>query len=83
MLKPCKYLDHTNRYAGTCTLCTIQHPDCIIKYWHRNTVPYIGAPENVQFCGESRGRINSILDCYTPDEMACYKPTEREEKPHA
>jgi len=77
-LKPCKFLDYNEeRYGGQCTLMTAapHFPD--VKYWHRDVVPYDEAPRNVQFCGQGRGRINSIFACYN-GEMHCYAPEEPE-----
>ncbi len=72
-LRPCRHLDHDeSKYGETCILHTIE--DSGIKYWERKFVPYEGAPKNVQFCGEGRGRINGIFNCYNPGEMLCYKP---------
>lgn len=72
-LKPCKFLDYSDSYAGQCTLVTAapHFPD--VKYWHRDVVPYDEAPRNVQFCGQGRGRINSIFACYNGG-MHCYAP---------
>lgn len=70
MVKPCKYLDYDKTaYGQACELIQIG----VVKYWWRKTVPYEGAPREVQFCGQGRGRIDSILACYT-GVMACYEP---------
>jgi hypothetical protein len=71
-MKPCKHLDYNlDNYSG-CELktCAPHYPD--VKYWEREA-PYDGAPTKVQFCGEGRGRINSVFDCYN-GEMSCYTP---------
>lgn len=77
MMKPCKHLDHNpDNYPG-CTLITLeQFAACTVKHWRRNEVPYPEAPINVQFCGQGRGRINGIFQCYNQGEMSCYEPTD-------
>lgn len=71
-MKPCKHLDHDESRYPSCVLRTIE--DGRVKYWERQEVPYPEAPRNVQFCGQGRGRINSIFACYNEGEMSCYDP---------
>lgn len=74
MMHPCKHLDHDEaNYGETCTLVTLEDFSVQVKHWRRNNVPYAGAPVNVQFCGQGRGRINGIFQCYNPGEMHCYE----------
>lgn len=76
-MKPCKHLDHNiATYGGTCELISIDSSSCQVKYWKRLHPPYEGAPVNVQFCGQGRGRINGIFQCYNQGEMHCYEPAE-------
>ncbi len=78
-MKPCKYLDHSDTYAQTCKLVTITRAGLTVTYWERQCLPYPEAPRDVQFCGQGRGRINSILACYeAPGPMRCYEPAEKE-----
>lgn len=76
-MKPCKHLDHDEAtYGATCVLHQIKNFSVPVKYWERKNLPYPEAPRNVQFCGEGRGRINGIFQCYNPGEMPCYEPAE-------
>ena len=82
-LVPCKHLDYSEEYAigGQCILktCAPHYPD--VKFWYRENLSYKGAPQNVQFCGAGRGRINGIFDCYgSPGPMSCYEPEAKGEK---
>lgn len=73
MTTPCKHLDYDEaKFGEHCTLREL--PGTGIRYWERrhDLLPE-GAAQNVQFCGQGRGRINSIVDCYNPDEMPCYE----------
>lgn len=75
-LKPCRWLDYDEKKYGTqCTLrtCAPHFPE--VRYWFREVVPYDDAPRKVQFCGQGRGRINSIFDCYD-GSLPCYEPEE-------
>lgn len=75
-MKACKHLDHNEAtYGETCTLVTLDSFKTQVKYWQRKEVPYEGAPVNVQFCGQGRGRINGIFECYN-GELGCYEPTD-------
>lgn len=67
-LIPCRDLDHAPDHYPSCTLKTVQGTD--IKYFQRPSQDY-DITRDVQFCGKSRGRINSILDCYD-GSMSCY-----------
>lgn len=73
MTAPCKHLDHSEAYAGSCILRTLNGFSCEVKYWERQSVPYPDAPRRVQFCGQGRGRINGIFQCYNPGELSCYE----------
>ena len=69
-LKPCRHLDYDeSKYTG-CVLktCAPHFPD--VKYFERGP---IWGPKNVQFCGQGRGRINALFDCYN-GSMPCYDP---------
>ena len=55
-----------------------------VKFWLRGPV-WTDAPSGcppgpsrVQFCGQGRGRINGVFQCYTPGEMSCYEPARAE-----
>jgi len=79
-MKPCKHLDYEEgKYSG-CTLrtCAPHYPD--VRYWergrewtHENGVQV--NPQKVQFCGQGRGRINAVFDCYD-GSMGCYEPAD-------
>ena len=71
----CKHLDFDESAYPQCELVTIEGMD--VKHWRRKNVPYKGAPVNVQFCGQGRGRINGIFQCYNPGEMPCYEPADQ------
>ena len=66
--KGCKHLDYETIYPN-CRIVTVDD----VKYWERLAIPYEGAPVNVQFCGDGRGRINSIFDCIFPGRMPCFE----------
>ena len=77
---PCKHLDYTEgRYGPDIELKTLPEPYQHVRFWHRGetwTDNEPGHPRNasdVQFCGQGRGRINSILECYL-GERPCYEP---------
>lgn len=79
-LIPCKHLDYDeSRYGGMCKIetCAPQYPD--VRYWARNEALTNGGenPRNVQFCGQGRGRINAIFDCYEAGYMSCYDPEKK------
>ena len=73
-MKACKHLDHEPENYPTCKLVTIDTMSVPVKYWERQNLPYPEAPRKVQFCGDGRGRINGIFQCYNPGEMHCYDP---------
>ena len=81
-MSPCKHLDHSDKYAETCKLQTIERFSETVKYWERQHLPYEGAPRDVHFCGQGRGRINGIVQCYN-GEMSCYEPEGPIEEPCA
>lgn len=78
-MKPCKHLDYTTEYVD-CTIetCAPHFPN--VKYWLRGKtwtdVPpgWTPNPSKVQFCGQGRGRINGVFQCYQPGDMSCYEP---------
>lgn len=78
-MTPCKHLDHDVTHYPSCELVELTGFSCPVRHWKRLVVPYEGAPVNVQFCGQGRGRINGIFQCYNPGEMSCY---DAEEPPH-
>lgn len=78
-MKPvaCKHLDYTDGKYEDCEIktCAPQYPH--VRYWKRgerwtDNVTDRPNPQNVQFCGQGRGRINSIFDCYT-GALSCYE----------
>jgi len=80
-MKPCKHLDFSQeRYGEAATLKSIPGFSCPVQYWERKpeAMPYEGAPRDVQFCGQGRGRINGIFQCYNEGEMHCYVAAESE-----
>lgn len=82
MIHPCKHLDYDEtKYGGSCELKSLDGCECQVRYWQRKfeSLPYDEAPVNVQFCGQGRGRINGIFQCYTPGEMPCYEAERRED----
>lgn len=85
-MQPCRHLDYEEgKYGPDITLETCEpfFPD--VKYWLRGPTWTDGGrndPDKVQFCGQGRGRINGIFQCYNKGEMRCYdsKPTKGESK---
>lgn len=84
-MKPCKNLDYTTGKFGpdiTLETCAPHYPE--VKFWRRGPRWVMNEngsrnPENVQFCGAGRGRINGIFDCYqAPGPMCCYEPAAAE-----
>ena len=74
-MKACKHLDYDEaKFGEHCILREL--PDMGVRYWERrrDLLPE-GATQNVQFCGQGRGRINGITICYY-GEMPCYDPDE-------
>ena len=81
-LAPCKHLDYNEETYGGCGVIeTCAPPFENVRYWARNpAITEGGYPRNVQFCGQGRGRINSISQCYeAPGPMSCYEPGEPDE----
>lgn len=73
-MKPCKHLDYTEGKYTDCTIetCAPHFPE--VRYWKRGEQWTAGGyPQQVQFCGLGRGRINSVFACYN-GEMSCYEP---------
>ena len=77
-MKPCKHLDFNEAtYGQAAELKTLTDFVIPVKYWKRRPhMLYEGAPVNVQFCGQGRGRINGIFQCYNEGEMHCYQASE-------
>lgn len=76
-LTPCKYLDYLSDHGSDIELKRLPDPYEHVLYWKRgkrwtdngpNDPPN---PENVQYCGNGRGRINAIFDCYD-GSVSCY-----------
>lgn len=79
MTHPCKHLDFTEGKFTDCEIKTCEPHFPNVRYWRRGeTWTAGGNPENVQFCGKGKGRINGIFQCYNPGEMGCYEPAESE-----
>lgn len=83
-MSPCKHLDYRpDVYGPDIELRTVPMEDKHgqpVRYWRRgptwtdNGPGEAPNPSNVQFCGQGRGRINGIFQCYNPGEMPCYQP---------
>ena len=80
-MKPCKYLDYeTGKYGPDITLKDLSPHYPTVRYWQRGEIWTNNGPKDkpnpgkVQFCGQGRGRINGIFQCYNPGEMSCYEP---------
>ena len=79
-MRPCRHLDYSEGKYTDCTIetCAPHFPD--VRYWLRGKTwqsPPGETPPNpikVQFCGQGRGRINGVFQCYQPGEMSCYDP---------
>ena len=69
----CKHLDYSDNYVD-CEIVVL--PFEMGQHWRRNAPPYQGAPVNVQFCGQGRGRINGIFQCINEGEMGCFEKQE-------
>ena len=76
MSKPiaCKHLDYSTKYED-CTIETLSPHYPEVRYWKRGERWTDGGanPSKVQFCGQGRGRINGIFQCYNKGEMHCYE----------
>lgn len=73
----CKHLDYTSGEYEDCEILTLapRYPE--VKFWRRGERWTSGGnPADVQFCGQGRGRINGIFQCYNPGEMGCYAASE-------
>lgn len=70
-MKPCKHLDHDKEKYPSCELIEVKGFSCPVFHFRREA-PYKGAATDVQFCGEGRGRIAGIFQCYNPNEMSCH-----------
>lgn len=86
-MRPCKHLDFDSDYTD-CEIVEIPGFSCRVRHWKRGnrwTEPaFEGAdpgPKNVQFCGQGRGRINGIFQCYNKGEMPCYDPESEGDQP--
>lgn len=76
----CKHLDYNvATYGDSCELVEVPGFSGRVRYWRRKHPPYEGAPVKVQFCGQGRGRINGVFQCYNQGEMSCYEPGEPKE----
>lgn len=79
-LIPCKHLDYTDGKFTDCTIQTCAPHLPHVRFWLRGaTWTDAGEgnppdPSKAQFCGQGRGRINGIFQCYN-GEMHCYEPT--------
>lgn len=74
-MKACKHLDHTpGKYGPDITLESDDGFSVPVKFWRRGERwTDGGGPRDVQFCGQGRGRINGIFQCYNPGEMSCHE----------
>ena len=80
-MKPCKHLDYEEgKFGPGIELKNLSPHYPEVRYWHRgprwtdNGPNQKPNPSDVQFCGQGRGRINGIVQCYNPGEMPCYEP---------
>ena len=79
-MKACRHLDYrADRFTDSeIRTCAPHYPD--VRYWFRgpswtdNGPGKLPNPAKVQFCGQGRGRINGVFQCYQPGEMPCYEP---------
>jgi hypothetical protein len=72
-LIPCKHLDYSPNYDD-CEIKTLAPHYPQVRFWQRGERWTDGGrnPRDVQFCGQGRGRINGIFQCYN-GEMHCYE----------
>lgn len=80
-MKACKHLDYTEgKYGPDITLEIVEGFSVPVKFWLRGKTwtdgPFGPNPSKVQFCGQGRGRINSVFQCYNKGEMSCYVESE-------
>ncbi|MEY2875279.1 MAG: hypothetical protein RLZZ373_2650 [Pseudomonadota bacterium] len=80
-LIPCKHLDYQEgKYGPDIELQRLGPPYEYVRFWKRgerwtnNGPGHDQNPANVQFCGQGRGQINSILNCYDGSQGHCYEP---------
>jgi hypothetical protein len=80
-MKPCKHLDYSEGQYTDCTIETCAPHFPLIRYWKRGPTwtYYPGAPDKVQFCGQGRGPINGVFQCYN-GEMPCYEPEDNKDE---
>lgn len=80
MAKPvaCKHLDYNEANYEDCEIKTLAPNYPEVRYWKRGERWTDGGrnPSDVQFCGQGRGRINGIFQCYNAGEMPCYEPSD-------
>ena len=82
MMCPCKHLDFTEGKFTDCKIVEVPGFSCRVRYWERGKIWTDNGPgekpnpSKVQFCGQGRGRINGIFQCYNPGEMPCYESEE-------
>ena len=75
----CKHLDFNEAtYGEAAELRTLtDFEGVVVKYWKRRPhMLHNDAVSSVQFCGQGRGRINGIFQCYDESEMSCYQASE-------
>ena len=77
-MNPRKHLDYEEGKYTDCEIKTCEPHFPIVRYWRRGESwtegpMNKGNPQNVQFCGLGRGRINGIFQCYNEGEMSCYE----------
>jgi hypothetical protein len=75
-MKPCKHLNYTDGAYEDCEIKTLAPHYPQVRFWRRGERWTDGGnnPSDVQFCGQGRGRINGIFQCYNEGEMPCYEP---------
>lgn len=80
-MKACKHLDYAEgKYGPDITLETLGGFAVPVRFWQRGSTWTDNGPgqkpnpRDVQFCGQGRGRINGIFQCYNEGEMHCYEP---------
>jgi hypothetical protein len=79
MTCPCKHLDYDESRHPECRIATVAPHFPNVRYWARPDHMVDNGPGQkpnryVQFCGQGRGRINGIFQCYEAGEMHCYEP---------
>ena len=82
-MKACKHLDYDEtKYTNDIKIVEVPGFSCRVRYWERGPVwteglGNEGNPKKVQFCGQGRGRINGVFQCYNPGEMQCHETEEK------